>query len=115
MMTPQIEFGICIIKLICLIVVATSVYKIANPVSNFSNLNKANLPHIAERSDYSFFVGSGANEAPVFRNIGSVEETNDYLTNTSKGAGENFQGAAFKNVKDITDFAKIENFAGKGL
>lgn len=108
--TSQLQLGLCIIKVLCLIVIAMSVHKLATPAYSYfdGDLAKASLPHVAERSD---FIGDGSYESPKFWNQGSVEETNALLQQAS-AQKENFAGAAILNVKDYSDF---EATAGAGL
>jgi hypothetical protein len=124
-MDSDLILGFYVIVVLCLIVTALSLYKIAHSNDSYF-ANKASLPLLSERSD---FVGSGSMESPVFWNMGSVQETNAALQSAVVGsyvppaastavaadpsAGtSSFNGAAIKNMKD---FASLEHFAGAGL
>ncbi len=90
-MQDDLSLGLCTITVLALIVIAMSVYKIANPPScgYFNDMSKATLPHVGERSDLGTFVGDGANERPVFWNQGSFEETNAALQAASREVENN--------------------------
>lgn len=110
-MDDDIQLGLYIIKVLCLIVIAMSVYKLSTSNDSYFTSAKADLPHLTERSD---FTGNGSLETPVFWNMGSVQETNDLLqaAATMQETNESFQG---KNVKSMKDFSSLENFAGTGM
>lgn len=112
-MDDDLHLGLYIIKVLCLIVIAMSAYKLSyGSESYFADVGKADLPHISERSD---FMGSGAVEAPVFWNIGSVQETNDLLQAASLAKEPSSEGFQGKSIKKMKDFSSLENFAGAGL
>lgn len=112
----ELNMGLYIIVVLCLIVIAMSSYKVAYcGDSYFSDMYKASLPYAGERSDRF-------SEPPVFYNFGSVEETNAALQEASK-ASEGYTPAPKKtehyqakpNFELPTDFTHIESFAGTGL
>ena len=116
----DIQMGLHVIIVLCLIVIAMSSYKSAYcSTSYFNDAEKAALPFAAERSDR--FIGSG--EAPAFFNLGSVEQTNELLqaaarekvteTYTPKPHMEHYS-AQPSFVKPV-DFTDIESFAGTGM
>lgn len=117
----DLNMGLYVIMVLCLIVIAMSSYKVAYcGDSYFNDIYKASLPFAGERSDR--FVGSGANEGPVFYNMGSVEDTNEALIAASKQSEgytparkmhEHYQGKPAFDVP--TEFVHIESFAGAGL
>lgn len=110
-MDQDLYLGFCIVKVLCLIVIAMSLHRLAYPREYFGNaeeLGKAGLPHLAERTDK--FIGSGANEAPVFWNIGDLEAVSSGLHEASAAPAEseNFTVASIKSLDHI------EALAGKG-
>lgn len=138
--------GLFVVVIICLIVMAVSSYQVAFGSSYMSNAvtayvsnpssvkGAANLRFAGESSQTglrgsSGFIGSASNEAPVFWNLGSVEETNAALQAASSQA-EGFTpglpkqksgfvaNAQTANIADViksgVDFHNIESFAGKG-
>lgn len=107
-MDPENLLALEVVKVICLLVIAMSLYKATSSYFD-GDLSKASLPHLAERSDPSFFMGSS--EPPVFYNTGSFEEINEALQ-AAKGSKEGFAGSAVKGVKDFSD---LETLAGAGL
>jgi hypothetical protein len=139
--------GLFVVVIICLIVIAFSSYQVAFGSSYMTNAvtgyvsnpgsvqGAANLRFAGESSQTglhgsSGFVGNGANEAPVFWNMGSVEETNAALQAASAQKEEGFTPSAKKEksgfvanastanvakvIKSGVDFTNIESFAGKG-
>ncbi|MGL5934390.1 MAG: hypothetical protein ACRCZI_02085 [Cetobacterium sp.] len=114
----ELNMGLYIIVVLCLIVIAMSSYKVAYcGDSYFSDIYKASLPYAGERSDRF----SGANEQPSFFNFGSVEETNAALQEAAKQS-EGYTPAPKKehyqarpNFEVPTDFTHIESFAGTGV
>lgn len=113
-MEDDLHLGLFVIKVLCLIVIAMSAYKMAYCSDSYfsdSTMNKASLAHVAERSD---FVGSGQVETPVFWNLGSVEETNELLQNAASKA-EPTEGFESRDIKKMKDFQNIEQFVGAGF
>jgi hypothetical protein len=89
-MNEDWQLAVCIIKVLCLLVIAMSVHRIANPrmysymagaksdltgPAGMSNYGRS-LPHAVEveGSLGSSFVGDGQHESPVFYNVGSLED-----------------------------------------
>lgn len=113
----DLNMGLYIIVVLCLIVIAMSSYKVAYCGSDyFADMEKASLPYAAERSDR--FSG----EPPQFWNLGSVEETNALLQAAAQQK-EGYTPAPKKHehyqpkpsFELPTDFTHIESFAGTGL
>jgi hypothetical protein len=113
-MENDLHLGLFVIKVLCLIVIAMSAYKVAYCSDSYftdPTMSKASLAHLAERSD---FMGSGQVEAPVFWNLGSVEETNELLQKAATQV-ESTEGFKSRDVKKMKDFQSIEQFVGAGL
>lgn len=109
----ELNMGLYIIVVLCLIVIAMSSYKVAYcGDSYFADAQKSSLPYAAERSDRF-------SEPPVFYNFGSVEETNAALQAASREGytpapkKEHYKAKPSFDVP--TDFTHIESFAGTGL
>lgn len=87
-------FAFCMAKLICLIVIAMSVYHIAygepeylvgkNGLMGAGPVSSATNPRYAQVPEQSMFIGNG-NEPPVFWNSGSFADVNE-SQQTSIGA-----------------------------
>lgn len=108
-MDDDLNLGLYIIVVLCLVVLAMSAYKVA-----FGNDSYMTNRFATSRSD---FMGSGAVEAPVFWNMGSVEETNKLqqeaaLQMAKDAAADAASPESFTNRKD---FDKLEGLAGAGL
>lgn len=118
---------ISMVKVICLIIIAVSAWNIASQNTSYFSSGLAttgdtygpNLRFATGLSDR--FIGSGANEPPVFYNLGSVSQINDALQKASQDTSDNFKGgrregfdstARIDKLKDITTY---EHFAGSGL
>jgi hypothetical protein len=86
-MDDEYHQGFYIAVVLCLIVIAMSAYKVAYTTENFDGTAGANLRMQSTLSGLGqtkgvpvqYFTGSGAMEAPVFWNMGSVEKTNALL------------------------------------
>lgn len=95
----DVQMGLYIIVVLCLIVIAMSNYKMAytdeymgNLAGNASSQKFATeLSGAGNETHSSYFNGNGGNEAPVFWNIGSVEDTNEALQKASQQAESNAQ------------------------
>ncbi len=107
-MDPENLLALEVVKVICLLVIAMSLYRATSSYFD-GDMSKASLPHLGERSDPSFFMGSS--EPPVFYGVSDFEKINEALQ-AAKSSKEGFAGAAVKNVKDFSD---LENLAGAGL
>jgi len=79
-MEDDLHLGLYVIKVLCLVVIAMSLYKITYTTDSYmtnADMGAASLrTHGTERSD---FMGSGGVEQPVFWNLGSVQDTNALL------------------------------------
>jgi hypothetical protein len=117
-----------IVKMICLIIIALSVYSISSQNSSyFDDMRKASLPFISSRSDR--FIGSGANEAPVFYNLGSVSQIDSALQAAAKDTTDTFSDPHLNKLKNIKTYegygdshlnklkgiTTFEKYAGTGL
>lgn len=104
-MDSDLEFGMCVVKLLCAIVIAMSLYKMASIQSyNYSYMTDG-LGHghnVRFETEKSHFIGDGQIGAPNFWNMGSVEETNAALQAASSDGTENFSdrklGAALSGL-----------------
>jgi hypothetical protein len=112
-MEEDLQLGLCIIKVLCLIVIAMSLHRMAYPPEYFvgEQMGKASLPHFAERTDFgtSHFIGDGQNDKPVFWNLGDVESTNAALQAARSTNEEGFTS------NDIKGLSSLESLAGRGL
>lgn len=105
-MEDDLKLGLHIIVVLCLIVIAMSSYNMSYGPSYMSDdgTSGANLRFAATTSGSngpqgSGFIGSGALEAPVFWNMGSVEATDKELqaaardkASTAAATDSGFQG-----------------------
>jgi hypothetical protein len=95
----ELYLGLCIIKVLCLIVIAMGINKMANQSSYFADFtDPGRVRYLGENS----FPGatsymSGANEAPVFWNIGNLSEI-DTAQQASVLVSENDAAAYSSNV-----------------
>jgi hypothetical protein len=99
-MDDDLHLGLYVIKVLCLVVIAMSLYKVSyGSDSYFSDKEQgaASLRMVTQRSD---FMGSGSVEAPVFWNLGSVEDTNTLLQSAAKTAETNESFTA-KKIHDL--------------
>lgn len=98
-MEDDLHLGLYVVLVLCAIVIAMSLYKLAYSDSYMTgNQGAASLRVMgSERSD---FMGSGSVEPPVFWNMGSVEDTNTLLQNAaaSPDATETFKSRDLKNI-----------------
>jgi hypothetical protein len=115
------------VKMICLIIIAFSIWNISSQNSSyFNDSQKADLPFVAERSDR--FIGSGGNEPPVFYNLGSVSQIDAALQAAAKDPSDTFsdpnlnmmnkrkyEGFGHENIKALKGITTYERFAGTGL
>ncbi len=134
----QFCFGLMVVAVLALVVIAMSVHKMSSAKSGFADTYKASLPFMGERTDsYGGFLGSNNNEAPVFWNMGDMSQINKYLADASKqpesdmsgfyGKGFNAASKPLDSYKDIQGFsskkvgekinkiAQAEQFVGTGL
>lgn len=87
-MDDEMHLGLCIIKVLCLLVIAMSLHKMANPYSYMAEpMNPRDAIMADSRSN---FLGDGQTQPPVFWNIGSVEDT-DLLLQQAAGQVEPVQ------------------------
>lgn len=87
--TDDVMFGLQVIAVLCLVVIAMSQYRMA--YSDYSYMNDLQyinsgptVRHQSLRSDR--FTGDGQHERPLYWNIGSVEENNAELQAASRDA-----------------------------
>jgi hypothetical protein len=85
-MSDELYLGLTLIKVLCLIIIATSLSSMASGSSYFAGTagaasnrfltesDQIGLQGLGSRGGTSSFVGGGANEVPVFWNIGSLSE-----------------------------------------
>ena len=114
-MDDDLHLGLFVIKVLCLIVIAMSAYKVAYCSDSYfsdPNMGAASLRLQSERSD---FVGSGQSESPVFWNLGSVKDTNDLLQTAATQQETNNEDFKSRDIKKLQDFQNIEHFVGAGL
>ncbi len=100
-MEDDLCLGLCVIKVLCLIVIAMSLHKIAysneymwNPPSALSLHDQSQLPLISHHASHQVSSFNGG-EPPVFWNLGDVESVNEELQNASKSTAPDFNTSNF--------------------
>lgn len=114
-MDEELQLALCVIKVLCLIVIAMSVYKMANPPL-YSYMSGSNLPLGANTGGASMrfntsiegglgtsgFVGDGAYETPVFWNNGDYDMISKEQSSASRDFG-NFGVSSNENLENIRE------------
>lgn len=101
-MEDDLHLGLYVIKVLCLIVIAMSLYKLTYSSDSYmanADMGAASLRTMGtERSD---FMGSGGVEAPVFWNLGSVQDTNALLQKASTQVETNTEAFRSRDIKNL--------------
>jgi hypothetical protein len=85
-------------KLAVLVFIAISLWTISQQNSSyFNDMYKASVAHLPERTDR--FIGSGANEPPVFYNLGSVSQIDAALQQAANDPTDTFSDPKLNNLK----------------
>ena len=117
-MEEDLQLGLCIIKVLCLIVIAMSVHKLAYSAEPMTDrlvgASGMRFAGVNSQVGLSGFSGDGQYESPVFWNQGSVEETNAALQAASHAPAEGLSNRDVKNLGKLEAFTNIENIAGMG-
>ena len=133
-MNEQLELALCVVKVLALIIIASSVYKIANPYSYFrsagakdsvvqANLSAPNMRVTGTvlsdgiaggavvpdkyADSLQYFMGDGQYESPSFWNIGSLRDIRD-ARNVASTTG----GSVTSNKAAVLARLNANNYVG---